>query len=115
VNLETLGHVPVGTQGHPRGTCESCGFYLWHEGGYRVPRLKGLFCSLVCIECAISEKTEQKKRIAGASIGSGARLLLYLRTTAPGIYARLGQEAFDLNRCLECGTPLNGKRADARS
>jgi hypothetical protein len=116
MNLEMLGHVSAGTEGHPRGTCESCGLYLWREGGYRVTRLKGLFCSLVCIECGIGEKTGQKKRIAGASIGSGARLLLYLRTTAPGIYAQLakGDEAFDPKRCLECGTPLDGKRADSR-
>ena len=94
--------------------------YLWPaslegKGGYRLPGLKGLFCSLVCIECGIAEKTGQKKRSFGAPIGSGSRLLLYLKTAAPGIYAQLAQggQAFDPKRCLECGTPLNGKRADA--
>ena len=115
MNLEILKHIPAGTERHPRGTCESCGLHLWSEGGYRVPGLKGLFCSLVCIECGIAEKTGQKKRIAGALIGSGARLLLYLKTAAPEIYARLteGAEATGSKRCLECGTSLNGKRADA--
>ncbi len=115
MNLEMLKHIHAGTAGHPRGACESCGLFLPSEGGYRVPGLRGLFCSLVCIECGICEKTGQKKRIAGAPIGSGARLLLYLKTAAPGIYAQLAQsgEAIASKRCLECGTPLNGKRADA--
>jgi hypothetical protein len=89
--------------------------YLWSERGYRVPGLKGLFCSLVCIECAIGERTGQKKQIAVAPIGSGARLLLYLKTAALDIYAQLaqGSEATGSKRCLECGTSLDGKRADA--
>jgi hypothetical protein len=115
MNLEMLKHIPAGTEGHPPGTCESCGLHLWSEGGYRVPGLKGLFCSLVCIECGIADKTGRKKQIAGASIGSGARLLLYLKGAAPGIYAQLAQggEATGSKRCLECGTSLDGKRADA--
>jgi hypothetical protein len=42
-------------------------------------------------------------------------LLLYLKAAAPGIYVQLAQsdEATDSKRCLECGTPLKGKRADA--
>jgi hypothetical protein len=116
MNLEIFKVVPTGKEDHPRGTCEGCGLHLWSEGGYRVPGLKGLFCSLVCIECGIAEKTGQKKGIAGAPIGSGARLLLYLKAAAPGIYLQLAQsdQAFDPKRCLECGTPLNGKRADSR-
>jgi hypothetical protein len=115
MNLEILKHIPGGTECHPRGACASCGLYLWSKGGYRVPGLKGLFCSLVCIECGIADKTGRKKRIAGTPIGSGARLLLYLKAAAPGIYAQLaqGEEATDSKRCLQCGTPLKGKRADA--
>ena len=115
MNLEMLKHTPAGTEGHPRGTCESCGLHLWSDGGYRVPGLKGLFCSLTCIECGIADKTGQKKRIAGAPIGSRARLLLYLKTAAPRIFAELaqGSEAAGSKRCLECGTPLNGKRIDS--
>ena len=44
MNLQMLKHIPAGTEGHPRGTRESCGLHLWSEGGYRVPGLKGLFC-----------------------------------------------------------------------
>ncbi len=91
MNLEMLKHIPGGTECHPRGACESCGLYLWSKGGYRVPGLKGLFCSLVCIECGIADKTGRKKQIAGAPIGSGARLLLYLKAAAPGIYVQLAQ------------------------
>jgi hypothetical protein len=114
MNLEMLKRIPAGAEGHPRGSCGSCGLYLWSEGGYRVAGLKGLFCSLVCIECGIGDKTGQTKQ-ARAPIGSGARLLLYLKAVAPGIYGQLAQggEATDSKRCLECGTPLNGKRADA--
>ena len=92
MNLEILRHVPAGTEGHSRGTCESCGLHLWSEGDYRVPGLKGLFCSLPCIECGVAAKTGQKKRIADVPIGSGARLLLYLKSAAPEIYARLMQD-----------------------
>ena len=115
MNLQMLKHIPAGTEGHPRGRCESCGLCLWSEGGYRVPGLKGLFCSLACIECGIAEKAGQKKQIAGAPIGGGARLLLHLKTAAPRTYAQLAQgaEATGSKRCLECGTSLNGKRADA--
>jgi hypothetical protein len=115
MNLEMLKHIPGGTACHPRGACASCGLYLWSKGGYRVPGLKGLFCSLVCIECGIADKTGRKKQIAEAPIGSGTRLLLYLKAAAPRIYVQLAQsdEATDSKRCLECGTPLKGKRADA--
>jgi len=115
MNFEMLKHIPAGTEGHPRGMCESCGLNLWSDGGYRVRGLKGLFCSLVCIECRIADMTEQNKQIAGAPIGSGARLLFYLKTAAPKIYAQLAQQipSADSRACLECGTSLQGKRADA--
>jgi hypothetical protein len=87
MNLEILKHIPAGTEGRPRGIYESCGLHVWTDGGYRVPGLKGLFCSLVGIECGTGERTGQKKQIAGAPIGSGARLLFYLKTAAPQIYA----------------------------
>jgi len=115
-SLETLRVVRPNEESHRRGSCESCGLCFSSEGGYRVPGLKGLFCSLVCIECGIAEKTGQKKQIADSPIGSGARLLLYLKIAAPAIYAQLAQgcEAIDSKRCLECRTPLDGKRPDSR-
>jgi len=115
MKLEMFRHIPAGTGDHSRSTCEICGLHFSGEGCYRIPGLKGLFCSLVCIECGVAEKTGQKKRIAGAPIGSAARLLLYLKTAAPGIYAQLApREANDAKRYLQCGTPLNGKRSDSR-
>ena len=86
--LGLLRVIPLGHQSEHHGSCATCGLHLWREGGYRLPGLKGLFCSLVCIECGIAEKTGQKKRSFGAPIGSGVRLLLYLKTAAPGIYAQ---------------------------
>jgi hypothetical protein len=44
MNLEILKRIPAGTEGLPRGACESCGLYLWSEGRYRVPGMKGLVC-----------------------------------------------------------------------
>ena len=115
MNLEILKNIPAETGGHSRGACESCGFYLWSKSGYRIPDLKGLFCSIACIECAVTEKTRRRKKIPAAPIGSGARLLAYLKTVAPEIYARLAQglPPADSRKCLECGTPLRGKRADS--
>src|SRR5208337_2162378 len=69
-------HTPAGIEGHPRGRCESCGRHLWSEGGYRVPGLKGLFCSLVCIECSIAEKMGQETDCPGADRQRGAAAFL---------------------------------------
>jgi hypothetical protein len=92
MNLEMLRHVPAGTAGYSRGSCEGCGLHLWSDGGYRGPGLKGLFCSLLRIECGVADKTGQKKRIADVPVGSGSRLLLYLKSAAPEIYAHLVQD-----------------------
>src|SRR5208337_1883809 len=107
-------HTPAGIEGHPRGRCESCGRHLWSEGGYRVPGLKGLFCSLVCIECSIAEKMGQETDCPGADRQRGAAAFLS-ENSGPGIYSRLAQggEATDSKRCLECGTSLKEKRADS--
>lgn len=115
VNLEVLRQVPAGTEGHPRSTCESCGLFLWSKGGYRIPGLKRLFCSIICIECTIAENTHQRKQIACAPIGSGARLLLYLTTAAPRIHAQLIKSLpySAVRRCRQCGTALDGQRTDA--
>ena len=104
MNLEIFEVVAAGSEGHSRGTCESCGLHLWSEGGYHVPGLKGLFCSLLCIECGVAEKTGRRKQIPGAPIGSGARLLVYLKTVAPQLYAKFAEQIApsDKKRCLEC-------------
>ncbi|MFY9531446.1 MAG: hypothetical protein WBC04_12375 [Candidatus Acidiferrales bacterium] len=109
--LALLRFIPAGKEGQPRGACESCDLLLWSDGGYRVPGLKGLCCSLVCIECAIATKTGQRKKIAEASIGSGARLMVYLRSEAPELYAKLADQSH--RTCKTCGTTLEELRVDA--
>jgi hypothetical protein len=113
--LESLRVIPPGKPGEHSGCCASCGLYLWTEGGYRVPGLLGLFCSLLCIECAIAEKTAQTKKIPRSPIGNGARLLTYLKTEAPQLYAKLAKTISnpDSKVCLECGVPPEGKRSNA--
>jgi len=115
MTLELLRFVPSGTEGHSRGVCESCGLFIWSDGGYRVPSFRGIFCSLACIECGIAENSGRTKRIAGAPIGSGSLLLAHLRSVAPELYAKLSAElpATQQNDCLECGASLDGKRADS--
>ena len=114
--LECLRVIPLGKKGEHRGSCASCGLHLWSEGGYRVPGLTGLFCSLLCMECAIAEKTGQTKKIPGSPIGNGARLLAYLKTEAPALYAKLTEGVSGLKAagCLECGVPLDHKQSGAR-
>lgn len=114
--LESLRVIPPGKKGEHRGSCASCGLHLWSEGGYRVPGLQGLFCSLLCMECAIAEKTGQTKKIPGAPIGNGARLLAYLKTEAPQVYAKLtaAMPMSSRKSCLECGVPLDGKQNGAQ-
>lgn len=112
--LAPLRVISPAKQGEHCGPCASCGLYLWSEGGYRLPGLQGLFCSLACIECGITQKTGQTKKIPGALLGTGARLLAYLKTAAPEVYARLSIAKREARRCLECGVTLAGKRADSR-
>ena len=114
--LECLRVIPPGKKGERRGSCASCGLHLWSEGGYRIPGIQGLFCSLLCMECAIAEKTGQTKKIPGAPIGNGARLLAYLKTEAPQVYAKLtaAMPMSSRKSCLECGVPLDHKQSGAR-
>lgn len=84
--LEQFRKVPRGEEGHPRGSCDSCGLYIFSDGGYEIPGLReasgraSIFCSLPCIESAIATKTGSTKKITAAPIGSGARLVLWLKT-----------------------------------
>ena len=116
MNLEIFEVVPAGSEGHSRGTCESCGLHLWSAGGYHVPGLKWLFCSLLCIECGVAEKTGRRKQIPGAPIGSGARLLVYLKTVAPALYAKFAGQIVpsDKKRCIECDIPPRWKAGRLR-
>jgi hypothetical protein len=79
--------VPPGAPGVPRGACESCGLYLWDDGGYKIPGLDGIYCSVLCIECAIADATGETKKIPGRVLGDGYRLQVYLRFL-PEMYHR---------------------------
>jgi hypothetical protein len=113
--LAPLPVVPPGNEGENRGSCASCGLYLWSEGGYRVPGLQGLFCSLLCMGCAVADRTRRTRKISGTPIGNGAGLLAYLKTEAPHVYASIAESIPTLRstRCLECGVSLDGKRSDS--
>jgi hypothetical protein len=53
MSIEIFRFVPEGIDGKPRGSCAGCGKYIWSEGGFRVPRLAGILCSVECIETAL--------------------------------------------------------------
>jgi len=59
--------------------------------------LEGLLCSLLCMECAVAEKTGHTNKIPGAAIGNGAHLLAILKTEAPEVYRKLVGAAERLN------------------
>jgi hypothetical protein len=67
-----------GTEGIPRGKCESCNASFWSDGAYRIPSLPRLYCSLLCIECGIAHETGKTKRIEDHPIGDGLRLVKWL-------------------------------------
>ena len=77
--LSPFCFVPPGTHGFPRGACESCGLYLRDDGGYKIPGLDGIYCSLLCIESGISVNMTQRRKIAGHILGDGYRLQRYLQ------------------------------------
>ena len=52
-SFEMLRHIPGGSVGSPRGNCEGCGMFIWSEGGYRVPGLPGIHCSIGCVETVL--------------------------------------------------------------
>jgi hypothetical protein len=90
MNLEIVKHIPAGTEGRPRGICESCGLHVWTDRGYRVPGLKGLFCSLVGIECGIGGSDWQRGSAAFLSENSGSKDLRLARAGAARLSARSG-------------------------
>ncbi len=92
-----------GKRGFPRGSCESCALPIWSQGGFRVPGLNGIYCSLLCVECEIAQRTGNTKKIADHKIGDGFRLQNYLREKFPELL-------FDRHGCLQCGVILGGRK-----
>jgi hypothetical protein len=127
-SFEMLRHIPVGSVGAPRGNCEGCGMSIWSEGGYRVPGLPGIHCSIKCVEtvlfghqccrwcgckmdkpyssidsrlCSRDCSEKYNAQVMGdktASLGSGKRFLLWLEENRAAVYRQL----------LGQGTPESG-------
>ena len=102
-----------------RGSCEGCGLPIQGERAYRVPKLRGIFCSIACIEtvlfgegrcrwcgdkmdkpymsvdsrlCDEDCSTAYYAHVLGdraARVGSGKRFLLWLQRTQPAIYRQI--------------------------
>jgi hypothetical protein len=111
--------VPNGEISQPRGSCQQCGKSLGFGGAYRVPGLRGLFCSIACIEtvlfgqrhcrwcgadlekvyneigsrlCSRNCEVNYKAHVFGdrsAALGSGRRLLVLLQRKQPALYRKL--------------------------
>ena len=127
-SFERLQHTPAGSVGSPRGNCEGCGMFIWSEGGYRVPGLPGIHCSIKCIEtvlfgqercrwcgrkmdkphssidsrlCSPDCSEKYYAQVMGdktARLGSGKRFMLWLKENRPAVYRQL----------LGQGTPESG-------
>ena len=127
-SFEMLRHIPVGSVGAPRGNCEGCGMFIWSQGGYCVPGLPGIHCSIECIEtvlfgqercrwcgrkmdkphssidsrlCSPDCSEKYYAHVLGdktARLGSGKRFLLWLEENRAAVYRQL----------LGQGTPESG-------
>jgi hypothetical protein len=115
-----------------RGNCEACGLPLGAKV-YRLPKLAGLFCSIACIETEIfggphcrwcgakmekayvsidsrlcSEDCRQNYNAhvlsdGMAILGSGVRLLLWLKHTQPALYRKVTNHEETVGR--SCANP----------
>src|SRR6516164_3468748 len=118
-SFEMLRHIPGGSVGSPRGSCEGCGTFTWSDGGYRVPGLPGIHCSIKCVEtvlfghercrwcgckmdkphssidsrlCSPACSEKYYAQVLGdktARLGSGERLLLWLEENRAAVYRQL--------------------------
>lgn len=133
IDWSALREVPPGHRGAPRGHCEGCGLYIWSEGGLKIPGVRGLFCSVLCLECGLFGpggcrwcgaglagagrfcSGPHRTRSSETRFGNGRRLLNFLSRLHPGPYRRLiGREERVTGPCQNCGGPLGGKNEGAR-
>jgi len=126
MNWTALGDIPPGESGFPRGNCESCSLYIWSDGSYKIPDRKGLYCTILCIECGLfgngncrwcgfvvgSAKkfcNEMCRTQSNSTkFGNGTRLLNYLARYHPALYQTLTAKG-----CKSCGDPMTDKREGA--
>ena len=127
-SFEMLRHIQAGSAGSPRGNCQGCGMFMWSQGGYRVPGLPGIHCSIKCIEtvlfgqercrwcgrkmdkpyssidsrlCSPDCSEKYYAHVLGdktARLGSGKRFILWLQENRAAVYRQL----------LGLGTPESG-------
>ncbi len=120
-----------GQYGVPRGSCESCKIFLWSDGALRVPGLRGIYCSILCVECELFRSGRCRwcaaplgstaKKFCDAHchrqsqlvrFGDGTRLLKFLSHRHPRLYEELvGKRG---HACLNCDHSLEEKPSDAR-
>ncbi len=138
VDWGPLREMLPGRWGVPRGTCESCGLYLWSDGAYKIPGLAGRYCSIQCVEFELAQRSSChwcfddsgepagtkrrycndacRKQAQSVPLGDGTRLLRFLERRHPSLYSKVienAQAAVSVSTCLECRAPLNGKRVDS--
>jgi hypothetical protein len=115
------------------GSCCVCGL-PGHLGGLMsIPGVRGLYCSVECVECVLcgpgrcrwcsfrldpdqSTFCSDKCRADNETsrFGSGKRFALWLARHQPCLFADLvGREVPTGVACLECGDNLQGKRHDS--
>ncbi len=126
MNRNVLKDIPLGQPGIPRGNCESCGLYIWSEGGYSIPKRKGHYCTILCVECELfgngncrwcGYTVGSSKKFCNETcrtqsnqtkFGDGTRLLNYLAHYHPALYRQLTAKG-----CENCGDPMTEKREGA--
>ncbi len=131
VDWSALRQELPGSEGIPRGYCESCRLFLWSDGGLKVPGLRGMYCCVLCLECELFgpgrcrwcsaplESTAKKfcdghcrKQSDRTRFGGGDRLLNFLSHQYPALYEQLIGKVGHV--CVNCLGPLDGKNAGAR-
>ncbi len=129
VDWQPLRVIPPGERGLPRGYCESCSLYIWSTGGYRIPNIRGVFCSIACVEsrlfgtahcrqCGDPLQRSTGQRFCGdvcrkkplpKTFGDGSQLLTYLSNRHPSVYGRV-MSGRGVGSCLNCNGRIEGKR-----
>lgn len=133
VDWEPIRVIPPGEPGMPRGFCQSCALYIWAEGGYKIPGVRGIFCSIACVECELfgtrrcrqcgdplPRSTGQRfcgdvcrKKPLPKHFSGGSQLLAYLSHRHPGVYGRV-MSGRSVVSCLNCNGRTGGKRSDSK-
>ena len=131
VDWSALRQELPGSEGIPRGYCEGCRLFLWSDGALKILGLRGLYCSVLCLECELFGQNKchwcaaplgstarkfcddhcrrQSNRV---KFGDGTRLLKFLSHEHPRLYKGLvGKRG---HACLNCDHSLEGKPSDAR-